>query len=94
MVDETQWANEVFAERRPIPFLEKNGEYWGLPADDATAIHECERLRRAGASFIIFAPSSFWWLKHYTGLAHHLRSHYVCAREENQIIAFDLRRVA
>ena len=94
MVDETQWADESFAERRPIPFLERDGEYWGLPADDDTAIRECERLRRAGANFIIFAPPTFWWLKHYTGLDHHLRSHYACVREEDQLIAFDLRRAA
>src|SRR5206468_624800 len=28
-----------------IPFLEKNGQYWGPPPDDATAISELERLR-------------------------------------------------
>jgi polysaccharide pyruvyl transferase WcaK-like protein len=94
LVDETQWADEVFAERRPIPFLEKDGEYWGLPADDETAIRECERLRRAGASFIVFAPPTFWWLKHYIGLEHHLRSHYACVREDDQLVAFDLRRAA
>jgi polysaccharide pyruvyl transferase WcaK-like protein/SAM-dependent methyltransferase len=94
LVDEMQWADEVFADRRPIPFLEKDGQYWGLPADDATAIQECERLRIAGASFIIFAPHSFWWLKHYSGLDQHLRSHYACVREEAQLIAFDLRRPA
>ena len=92
MVDETQWADEVFAEHRPIPFLEKDGEYWGLPADDETAIRECERLRRAGAGFILFVPSTFWWLKHYAGFEHHLRSHYACVREDAQLIAFDLRR--
>jgi polysaccharide pyruvyl transferase WcaK-like protein/SAM-dependent methyltransferase len=92
LVDETQWADEVFAERRPIPFLEKDGQYWGPPADDETAIRECERLRRAGANFIIFAPPTFWWLKHYVGLDHHLRSHYACVREAAQLIAFDLRR--
>ena len=94
MVDETQWAGEVFAERRPIPFLEKDGEYWGLPADDEVAIQECERLRSAGASFIVFAPPTFWWLKYYTGLEHHLRSHYACVREETELIAYDLRRAA
>ena len=82
MVDETQWADEVFAEHRPIPFLEKGGEYWGLPADDETAIRECERLRSAGAGFILFVPSTFWWLKHYVGFEHHLRSHYACVRED------------
>ncbi len=94
MVDEAQWAGEVFPERRPIPFLEKDGQYWGPPPDDETAIQECERLRRAGASFIVFTPPTFWWLKHYSGLEHHLRSHYACVREEAQLIAFDLRRAA
>jgi hypothetical protein len=41
---------EVGNARRTIPFLERNGEYRGYPADDETAIRELERLRERRAS--------------------------------------------
>ena len=53
LVDEQQWGGgQVLADRHCIPFLEKDGSYWGLPAEDETAIRELERLRGAGAEFI------------------------------------------
>src|SRR6185503_7056038 len=45
LVDDDQMRSDL-PHARAIPFLEKNGEYWGPPADDATAIRELERLRR------------------------------------------------
>ncbi len=91
LVDEAHWSNQVFDDRRPVPFLEKDGQYWGLPEDDATAIRECERLRQVGASFIVFAPHTFWWLKHYARFGAHLRSHFRIVVESDSVIIFDLR---
>ncbi|MBM4464923.1 MAG: glycosyltransferase [Chloroflexi bacterium] len=92
LVDGDLWgAPEVLAGRRRIPFLERDGQYWGPPADDDTAICELERLRRSGASFIVFAWPAFWWLDHYAGLHRHLRSAYRCALENDRLVVFDLR---
>lgn len=55
LVDENTLGNETFANWRTIPFLEREGQYWGLPADDSTAIQELERLRQLGANSIVFA---------------------------------------
>jgi hypothetical protein len=76
--------------RRRIPFLEKDGRYWGPAADDATAIHEVERLRQSEIAWIVFAWPAFWWLGHYAGLQEHLRSRFRCALENERLIAFDL----
>jgi hypothetical protein len=66
LVDEDQWTvGPELLGRRVLPFLERDGQYWGAPPDDATAVAELERLRRAGAAFIAFAWPSFWWLDHY-----------------------------
>src|SRR5438552_9235031 len=54
-------------------FRSKEGRYWGKPPDDATAIRELERLRKAGAGFIVFIRSTFWWLEYYGGLHRYLR---------------------
>ncbi|HVH69757.1 MAG TPA: PIG-L deacetylase family protein, partial [Candidatus Dormibacteraeota bacterium] len=46
LVDEGRLeAPSLVAPRCSIPFLEKDGRYWGKPTDDATAIRELERLR-------------------------------------------------
>jgi hypothetical protein len=62
---------EVLGNRRLPPFLERDGQYWGAPADSLTAIREVERMRQAGVSFLVFSWMSFWWLLHDVGLTSH-----------------------
>lgn len=97
MVDDQQWSDrwargEVVTARRTIPFLERDGQYWGQPADDQTAVRELERLRGAGASCIAFAWPAFWWLDHYSGLHEHLRLRYPCVIRGENLVVFDLRK--
>src|SRR6059036_1810558 len=63
----------------------------GKPPDDATAIRELERLRKAGASFIVFIWSTFWWLEYYAGLHRYLRAQFPCIQQDERIVVFDLR---
>ena len=92
LVDQGEWGGSgSIAGRHAIPFLERDGQYWGPPPDDETAIRELERLRRGGASHIVFAWPTFWWLDHYAGFHRHLRATYRCALENDRLVAFDLR---
>ena len=91
LVDQDKFGGMATAGRRAIPFLERDGQYWGAPPDDATAIRELERLRRSGASFVVFAWPAFWWLDHYVELREHLRSKFRCVMENDLLVAFDLR---
>jgi len=92
LVDDDQWATgEDIAGRRRLPFLERDGQYWGPPADDETAIRELERLRQTGASFMVFGWDAFWWLDYYAGLHHHLRAQFRCVLENDYLVVFDLR---
>jgi hypothetical protein len=92
LVDEDQWeTGPLVAGRRRIPFLEKNGQYWGPPADEQTALSEMERLREAGAHYVVFAWPTFWWLEHYTGLNQYLRFNFRCVLENDRLVVFDLR---
>lgn len=86
-------ARALVAPRCVIPFLEKDGCYWGKPPDGATAVRELERLREAGANFIVFARPAFWWLDHYAELNQYLRAGFPCIRQDGELIVFDLRRV-
>ncbi len=90
LVDEAKLESKIFARWCTIPFLEKNGLYWGSPSDDHTAISELERLRKAGANFIVFGWPAFWWLDHYTELNHYLRERYRCVLQNDRLIVFDL----
>ncbi|MUG98009.1 glycosyltransferase [Scytonema sp. UIC 10036] len=77
-----------------IPFLEKEGVYWGPPNDDTIAIQEFERLHREGASFIVFAWPAFWWFDYYAKFASYLRSKFRCVLDSERLVVFDLRLAA
>lgn len=87
---ERQFGVEIASGRRVIPFLEREGEYWGLPQDDATAIEELRRLRGSGAKFIVFAWPSFWWFDYYVEFYRYLSSTFRCVLENERLIVFTL----
>lgn len=78
------------AGRPALPFVERGGEYWGPPADDAAAVAELERMRLRGARFAVVAWPAFWWLEHYPGLHAHLRTRYRVVCENERVVVFDL----
>lgn len=90
LVDDNTWEVGPISDRLPIPFLERDGQYWGPPPDDATAIQELERLRRQGIGLLVLGWPAFWWLDHYAGLRDYLRSTYRCVLENERLVAFDL----
>jgi hypothetical protein len=90
LVDQQALGLTARGRRRAIPFLEHEGEYWGPPPDDETAVRELERLRRAGARFLVFAWPAFWWFDSYPKLYRHLRSAFRRVLRNERVIAFDL----
>jgi hypothetical protein len=92
LVDQAKFGSTFDIERRSIPFPEREGKYWGRPADDRSAVNELQRLRDQGASFIVFTWPAFWWLDFYRGFNDHLRSNFPCVLEDERLIIFDLRR--
>ena len=91
LVDQEEIASGLVLDDRPRwPFLERNSQYWGPPADDATAIRELQRLHDAGAEFIVFARYGLWWLDYYTGFADYLRRHGELILSNDRFVAFRL----
>jgi exopolysaccharide biosynthesis predicted pyruvyltransferase EpsI len=91
LVDQNELGQLSLADRRALPFLERQGQYWGPPRDDATGICEVERLRESGADWLVFAWPAFWWLKHYATLRRYLESSFNCPLNDNRVVVFDLR---
>jgi hypothetical protein len=89
LVDEEQLRGELGL-AGAIPFLEKDGQWWGAPADDAAALRELERLRQAGATHIVFLWPSFWWLEHYQQFHQWLRSRHRCVLKNERLVVFAL----
>jgi hypothetical protein len=61
-----------YAERKGWHFLEEDGIYDGNPTDSQQAIAELERLRRRGATHLVFTTNTFWWLQYYPEFTRHL----------------------
>lgn len=91
LVDEDQWGAEIVHDRHIIPFLERDGHYWGVPPDDFTAVQELERLRRDGVNLIVFGWPAFWWLDYYSGLRKHLLSRYRLLLKNSRLIVYNIQ---
>lgn len=93
LVDDMQWKkDEIAPGLRVLPFLEKDGEYWGNPENDDVAIHELQRMRGEGEKYIAFGKPAFWWLDHYTKFIQFLRSNFKTLLENDGIVIFDLQK--
>ncbi|NMG05372.1 glycosyltransferase family A protein [Brasilonema sp. UFV-L1] len=92
LVDEDQWGFQILSEFRTLPFVERNGQYWGAPSDDKTAISELERMRYCGADYIVFGWPAFWWFDYYSELRNYLSCTFHCILHNSRVIIFDLRQ--
>ncbi|MGH8070858.1 MAG: ArnT family glycosyltransferase [Candidatus Entotheonellia bacterium] len=79
-----------YSQRHGWHFLQNFGSN---PVDSQQAIRELEQLRREGASFLVFTPHTFWWLKGYPAFREHLEARYRRMRETEAYLIFDIREV-
>jgi 4-amino-4-deoxy-L-arabinose transferase-like glycosyltransferase len=71
-VDNGNPAIFYYAKRKGWHFLEQDGIYGGNPKDGRQAIVDLERLRREGATHLVFVTNMSWWLNSYPELTQHL----------------------
>jgi glycosyltransferase involved in cell wall biosynthesis len=87
LIDNNEWAaGERVCGRRCLRFIEREGEFWGLPEDDEQALAE---LQRVGKRYVVVASPALWWLEQYPKLGERLR----CARklvENERLLIVDL----
>lgn len=91
LADQAEFGEGIAPGRRQLPFLERDGFYYGPPPDDETAMLEFKRMQQAGARFMVFGWPAFWWLDHYRELHRYLRSEFRCVLENDRLVVFDLR---
>jgi 4-amino-4-deoxy-L-arabinose transferase-like glycosyltransferase len=71
-VDNGNPAILYYAKRKGWHFLEQRGIYGGNPKNGQQAIADLDRLRRQGATHLVFIANTFWWLNSYPELTQHL----------------------
>lgn len=91
LVDDGQWpVAEACPNRRLLPFLERDGRWWGPPENDDVALRELERMRAEGAAYFAYAWPSFWWMEHYARFSQHLRQAFPCVLQNERLVVFKL----
>lgn len=92
LVDEDCMNPQKLPDRQITRCMERDGCYWGNPADSDEAIREFERLFALGADYIVFGWPAFWWLDYYPELNTQLRHSFPCVFQNEHTVLFDLRR--
>jgi FkbM family methyltransferase len=82
----------TIAGRTRVPFVAKEGTYFGPPATDADAITELDSARRSGATHVAVLWPAFWFFDTYPGWAQQLRSIHHCLVDNDRLALFELRR--
>ena len=78
-------------DRWPIlPFLERDGEYWGPPGDDEAAIAELERLREAGTEAMVVTWLCEPWRDYYRRFFEDVDERYAKLLDEELVTIYDL----
>jgi FkbM family methyltransferase len=81
----------TIAGRTRVPFLEKEGQYFGPPATDEQAVAELDRARRLGASHLAVLWPAFWFFDAYPTWSQRLRTVHRCLLDNDRLALFDLR---
>jgi hypothetical protein len=82
-----------YAHRKGWHFLEKDGIYEGNPSDSQEAIVDLEKLRRLGATHLVFTTNTFWWLDYYPEFAQHLSENAALTETTSEFKIYKLTAV-
>lgn len=90
LIDEGRTGMTTNSERLARTFPERDGVWWGVPADDAEAVQELERQRELGSRYLGVPWFTRWWLDYYNDFAAYLRREYRVTLEDELLILFAL----
>lgn len=91
IIDDGQFYGIVGEGRRPVPFVNRDGQYWGPPADSEAAIAEwIATYENESPTRLVVAFNATWWLDHYDGFASFLRESFAVVTDDAAAMVFDL----
>ena len=68
LIDDGQCGLDATGGHRAHPLVERDGEDWGAPADDAAAVGAAREQRARGVRFLAHVWTAAWWRDAYPGL--------------------------
>lgn len=89
LIDDAAWAMDELDGRRAAPFLERDGRWWGPPADDCAAVAALGRTEAQGLRYVVVGWPGFWWLDHYERFANRLRTAATMRWESEDLLIFE-----
>lgn len=89
LIDNDELGITEIAGRRAVPFVERDGEYYGLPENGDEAVAELVRQTQRGVRHVAIAWSAFWWLEEYPELARWLESDWRRITATDAAIVFE-----
>ena len=90
LIDDDTLGIDELSGRSAIPFLEREGEYYGAPEDGSQAVEELARQTSSGVRHLAIAWPSFWWLEEYPELARHLEERWRRVAATDAAIVYEL----
>lgn len=90
LIDDDELGIDQLDGRRAIPFLERDGEYYGAPDDGRQAVCELRRQATAGIGHLAIAWPSFWWLEEYPELTAELERGWERTAQTEAALVFRL----
>jgi hypothetical protein len=92
VADQDEWGAPLLADRRTLPFSERDGAYWGPPGSDAEAMDELRRLERRGASHLAIGWPAMWLLDQFPAFGAALRDRASIAHQDGDVVVYALNR--
>lgn len=89
LIDQEGFGEAFSSGRTALHFLEREGQYFGLPKDDKEALFEFERLQQKKPAFIVLGWPAFWWIDYYKEFYNSLQN-YKCVMKNERLIVFQL----
>ncbi len=91
LIDDSQLAfPSDWKDRKVIPFLERDGIYWGAPDTDDQAIDNLNRRIQSGTRWLVFAWPSFWWRDRYWRFYRNVTDRFSCRFSTSNLEVFEL----
>lgn len=90
LIDQDVLRCQLASGHQVLPFLERDGQYWGPPSDDDAAVAELHRLREHGVKFVAIAWPAFWFVEQYPRCAEELHNRAKCLLKNERVILFEL----